>query len=132
MQLPDVNTNSTNDSDSVRLVAYAQAVFYVLTGVWSLVSIRTFEAVTGPKVDRWLVKTVGVLVIVIGGVIGMAGHKRRVTPEIPALAIGSALGLTGIDVVYVAKRRISPVYLLDALAELGLVGLWALALRSKR
>ena len=43
-----------------------QGVYFLLTGVWPLLSIRTFEAVTGPKVDRWLVKTVGLLVAVIG------------------------------------------------------------------
>ena len=45
-----------------------QGLYYVVTGVWPLVSTcGTFEAVTGNKVDDWLVKTVGVLIIVIGG-----------------------------------------------------------------
>jgi hypothetical protein len=46
---------------SVRSVALIQAAYYVGAGLWSLASIRTFEAVTGPKTDRWLVKTVGVV-----------------------------------------------------------------------
>ena len=113
-----------------RLLVYvsrAQALFYVLTGAWSLVSIRTFQMVTGPKVDTWLVKTVGVLVIVIGAVLGMAGARRQWSPEIPLLAAGSAAGLAGIDVVYVAQKRITPVYLLDALAEVMLIAMWAVA-----
>src|SRR5215213_7149555 len=44
--------------EAVRL-ARLQAIFYIVSGVWPFVSIRSFEAVTGPKVDRWLVKTVG-------------------------------------------------------------------------
>ena len=32
-----------------RSVALAQAVFYALTGIWSLVGIRSFQKVTGPK-----------------------------------------------------------------------------------
>ncbi len=32
--------------------------------------------------------------------------------------------LGAIDIFYVARRRISPVYLLDALVQLGLVALW--------
>ena len=64
--------------------------------------------VTGPKTDLWLVKTVGV---------------RRITDEIILLAAGSALGLAIIDVV--STRHISSVYLADAVAELGLVALWA-------
>ena len=51
--------------EAVRL-ARLQAVFYIVTGVWPIVSMRSFEAITGPKVDRWLVKTVGALVAVIG------------------------------------------------------------------
>jgi hypothetical protein len=114
-----------------RYVACMQAIFYVLTGIWSLVGIRSFQKVTGPKVDIWLVKTVGVLVTVIGGALGLAGYRRRITPEVTILAVGSAAGLAAIDVVYVAQKRIRPVYLLDAAAEVGLIALWGLA-RSRQ
>ncbi len=111
----------------LRLVALVQGLFYAATGLWSLVSIETFEMVTGPKVDDWLVKTVGVLVIVIGGVLIVAARRRQITLEILLLAVGSALGLTAIEVVYVARGRISPIYLLDAAAELMLVAVWSVA-----
>jgi hypothetical protein len=88
--------------------------------------------VTGPKTDLWLVKTVGVLVAVIGGALMLAGTSRRTTPEIALLAAGSAGGLAAIDTVYTAKRRISPIYLLDAAAELALLGLWITARASAR
>ena len=54
--------------------------------------IRTFEAVTGPKTDLWLVKTVGVLVAVIGAVLATAGLRGRVPPELALLGAGGALG----------------------------------------
>lgn len=106
-------------------LSWAQAVYYGLTGVWALVSIRTFMKVTGPKVDVWLVKTVGVLITVIAAVLGLAGRRGKPVPEVPLLAVGSAASLTAIDVYYVARKRISPIYLLDAVGELGLIGLWA-------
>jgi hypothetical protein len=106
-------------------LALAQGLYYAASGLWPLVSIDTFQKVTGPKTDLWLVKTVGVLVGVTGGVLITAARRRQVTPEIPLLAAGSAAGLAAIDITYVAKRRISPIYLLDALAELALVGCWA-------
>lgn len=109
----------------------AHALYFVPTSIWALVHIRSFEKVTGPKVDRWLVKTVAGLLAVIGAVIGSAGMRKRVTPEIAALAIGSSGVLTAIDVVYVRKKRISPVYLLDALGNLLLVGGWVAALRRR-
>src|SRR3712207_8811708 len=43
---------------------------------------RSFQAVTGPKTDLWLVKTVGVLVIAIGSVLCSAGLRRQAAPEI--------------------------------------------------
>jgi hypothetical protein len=114
------------------LVALVQAVVYIATGIWPFASMRTFLLVTGPKVDLWLVRTVGALVTVIGAVIGLAGIRRQRSPEVALLAIGSAATLTGIDVYYVAKRRISRVYLLDAVGEtvLILAWLWALAAPS--
>ncbi len=112
---------------SLRAIALAQAAYFIITGVWPLVSIRTFEMITGPKTDRWLVKTAGVLITAIGAALGVAGLRRRQGPEIPVLAVGSAVGLTAIDVVYVARGRISRVYLLDALAEVALILAWAVA-----
>jgi hypothetical protein len=88
--------------------------------------------VTGPKKDYWLVRTVGVLVSVIGGVLVMAGLRKQTTREVPVLAVGSALGLGAIDVVYAGQGRISKVYLLDAVAEAGLVFAWAFVKRRGR
>jgi len=113
-------------------LAVAQGAYYALTGVWALVDIRSFQAVTGPKTDLWLVKTIGVLVFVIGGTLIAGGVRRRPTRELGLLAAGSAAGLAAIDTVYSAKRRISPIYLLDAAVEVLLLGLWILPRRHPR
>jgi hypothetical protein len=118
--------------DTSPLPALLQSLFYGVTGIWPLVSPRTFQLVTGPKVDFWLVNTAGVLITAIAAALGLAGLRRRVTVETRLLGVGSALGLTAIDLAYVARRRISPVYLLDALAEVGLIGLWILFGRAPR
>jgi hypothetical protein len=110
---------------SRREIACAQGVYFTVTGIWPLVHMESFEAVTGPKVDKWLVRTVGVLVAAIGGVLASAAYRGRVTPEIAALGVASAGGLGAIDVIYAGKRRISPIYLADAALEAVLVGAWA-------
>lgn len=108
-----------------RLTVMGQGIYYLLTGLWPLVSMRTFELITGPKVDRWLVRMVGLLAATIGLALFRAARARRITPEIGLLAAGSALSFWIIDVVYVALGRISPVYLLDAAVELLLIVLLA-------
>ena len=111
----------------VTALGYGQGLYYLVTGIWPLLSMRTFEAVTGPKADKWLVKTVGVLVGIVGAVLMLSARRRHVAPEPALLAAGSAAGLAAIDTVYAARGRISKVYLLDAVVEIALVAAWALA-----
>jgi hypothetical protein len=113
----------------LQRVAAIQGVFYVFSGIWPLLDIDSFQAVTGPKVELWLVRTVGVLVLVIGGVLVTAARRKTVDLEIKVLAMGSALGLAGIDTGYALSRTIPPIYLADAVVELGFVAGWILGRR---
>src|SRR5687767_2403465 len=109
-------------------LAAVQAAYFFLTGVWPIVHVRSFMAVTGPKRDVWLVKTVGALITVIAVVIAMAAWRRAVSAEIVTLAIASAAALTAVDVWYVARRVIAKIYLVDAVAEVLLIAAWAYVL----
>jgi hypothetical protein len=111
-------------SSHARTLAAGQGLFYAATGVWPLLSRRSFEAVTGRKTDWWLVQTVGVLVSAVGVTLTAAGANGRVGPELRHLAAGSAVGLAAIDVVHASRGRISKVYLLDAAGELALAAAW--------
>ena len=108
-------------------VVGALGVYYVGTGVAPFVSRTAFEAVTGPKREWWLVQAVGALVTVAGGSMLSAAARERVTPEIVGLAAGCAAGLAAVDVIYVARGRIAPTYLLDAAVELAALGALATA-----
>ena len=108
-------------------LAQVQGVAYLSTGIWPIIHRRSFEAVTGPKTDFWLVRCVGALVSVVGAVLLLASRRTRWLPEFTVLAVGCALSLAIVDIVGVAVRRISPVYLLDAVGELALVAAWARA-----
>ena len=112
-------------------VAKLQGGFYVPSSLWPLLHMKSFEAITGPKVDRWLVKTVAGLLTVVSVALLNAAKERRVTPEMEAVGAGSAAVLATIDVVYVSRGRISRVYLLDAAAQVGIVALWLHARRSR-
>ena len=105
-------------------VSILQGLGWAITGIWPLVHMPSFIWVTGPKTDLWLVRTVGILITVIGLVLLSAGVRRRVTREIRGLAIGAAAGLIFIDVYYSLTDVISDIYLLDAAVETLLIGLW--------
>jgi hypothetical protein len=113
----------TRAMTSTQLAA-SQGLYFTTTGIWPLLHLRSFEAVTGPKVDKWLVKTVGVLIAAIGCSLLSAGIRKRVAPETRLLGMSSAAALAGIDVLYAGRGRIRRIYLLDAVAELGLIALW--------
>jgi hypothetical protein len=113
---------------NARYVASFQAAFYVGTGFWPLLSRRSFERVTGPKTDFWLAQTVGLTVAAIG--IGLAhalSRRQGVPTELRTVAAMSAAGLALVDVAFVARGRISKIYLADAAAEVALVAGWLLA-----
>jgi hypothetical protein len=106
-----------------RTLAAAQAAYYVPTAIVPFVSRRAFERVTGPKTEWWLVLTVSALVGAIGSALGVAARGEPGL-ETAVLGAGSAAGLGLIDVVYVSRGRISPVYLLDAAVQLPLAAAW--------
>jgi hypothetical protein len=110
-----------------RRVAAVQGAYFLLTGLWPLFGINSFQAVTGAKTDLWLVYTVGCLVTVIGAAVLMAAVSGRTTPEVITLAIASAVALAGIDMVFVVRGVISWVYLLDTVAEGAIVTWWVLS-----
>jgi 4-amino-4-deoxy-L-arabinose transferase-like glycosyltransferase len=115
-----------------RFVIAAQGLYYLATGVWPLVSLSTFEAVTGPKTDDWLVQTVGVLAAVIGLALLAGARRSAPSAETVVLSVLAALGFAGVDLVFALSGTIGRIYLADAAAQ-GLILLALLAgLRGRR
>ena len=99
-----------------------QSAYYGVTGVWPIVHMPSFEAVTGPKIDDWLVHMVGLLAAAIGLVLGAATVRNRVrSPDVVLLAISSAAAFAAIDIWYGVSGRISSIYLADAGMQIGLI-----------
>ncbi|BDG10196.1 hypothetical protein [Anaeromyxobacter paludicola] len=108
-----------------RATALGQGAFWLATGLWPLVHYRSFEAVTGPKEDDWLVKTIGGLIAVVGATLLVAGLRGRPPREVAVLGAGAAAAISLADVVFVKRGRISKVYLLDVAAEAPFLAGWA-------
>jgi hypothetical protein len=104
-------------------MAIVHGAFNVLGGLWPLLHLRSFEAVFGPKRDRWLEHTVGGLLVAIGFTQIEAGTRDQWRTA-RTLGIGTAATLLAIDAVYVPKRTIRWTYLLDAVEEIALIAAW--------
>ncbi len=103
-------------ADLPSMVISVQVAYDLVTGMWPLLSMRSFEALSGPKHDDWLVRTVGALAVVIGGSILIAqrrGHQAAMAP----LGLGSAVAFATVDVVGVLRGPLRPIYLADAVMQ---------------
>jgi uncharacterized membrane protein len=106
-----------------------QGAYYLVTGLSPFVSMRAFEKITGKKTDRWLVQMVGLLAASVGISLMIEGSCNAVGTSSLVLSLATASAFAGIDIVHVARRRISPVYLADAAAEALIVSLLLVAKR---
>lgn len=109
--------------DGQRL-ARVHGVANLLGGLWPLVNLRSFESVFGPKVDRWLVRTVAGLLMVNGVTQLATGREARSIAQARMLGIGTAGVLTAIDLRYAPPGRISRMYLADAVVEIAWIVAW--------
>ncbi len=126
--VPDLPPGPLDDVDPAS-VARAQGWFNVVSGAWPLISMRSFEAVFGPKKERWLARTVAGLLLVNG----CTQLRAPTSDSARTIGVGTAATLLAIDLVYVPRGRIRWTYLIDAAFEAGwLVAWWRSAGRSRR
>lgn len=78
----------------------------------------------GRKTDKWLVTTAGALIAVIGATRLVDARRTDGPVTRKVLGMGSAGALAAIDLISTSAGRIPKVHLLDALLELGIVGVW--------
>lgn len=117
--VPDLTPSSVEPPDPT-VVARAQGWFNVVSGAWPLLSIRSFEAVFGPKEDRWLERTVAGLLLVNG----CSQLRAPADPSARAIGVGTAATLLAVDLVNVSRGRIRWTYLIDAAFEAGWLAAW--------
>jgi hypothetical protein len=109
---------------SEAAMARAHGSFNVVSGLWPLLHRRSFEAVLGPKQDYWLVATVALLLLGNGAAQLAAQNSPDALASARRLGLATAAGLLSVDLVNVARGRISKMYLLDAAAEMGWLASW--------
>ncbi|MFL5754429.1 MAG: hypothetical protein ACJ76F_13540 [Bacteroidia bacterium] len=109
-----------------------QGAYTLLTGLWALLDISSFMAVTGPKTDLWLVKTVSVLFLCIGLSFLAAHLKPGNSPVGTLLSVSTALAVSGIDLYYSLRGIIAAVYIVDSAVQLVFLIWWIMILFAKK
>lgn len=118
-----------------RTLARSQGLFYLASGLWPILSMKTFARVTGEKKDDWLAKTVGLLIASTGAaLLGSSLRQKQKEPplELSLLAAGQSAILGSVSLYYSLKQRISIIYLLDSMTEFFIVSLWTRQLTQNK
>jgi hypothetical protein len=117
-----VAPNGPDEWSGIRL-ARTHGLFNLVSGLWPLVSLRSFEWVFGPKEDTWLVQTVAGL-LTVNGVSQLLASPTEGVAHARRVGLGTAATLLAIDLIYVPRRRIRPTYLVDAAVEAVWIAAW--------
>src|SRR5205823_5348959 len=97
----------THSNSRPRIAPAIQGSIYLISGLWPIVHLRSFEQVTGPKADGWLVKTIGGLLAVTGVALLAGSTAPRQERAMRVLGPGTAAVLALVDMVYASRGRIS-------------------------
>jgi hypothetical protein len=107
-------------------ILLVQGIYYLFSGLWPILHIKSFMWVTGPKTDLWLVKTVGAIITTIATVLLFAFANNELTNAIKLLSILSAAAFAFVDFYYPLKGVISKVYVVDGVIQILLMICWLL------
>jgi hypothetical protein len=112
---------------------FTQGVFYVVTGLWPIIHLRSFEKFTGRKQQRegLLAQSMGGLIAAVGVALIAGSLEKRPSAALKWLGMGSALALGVADLVFarrnIIKHQTSKSYLADAAAEGAALAGWIIA-----
>lgn len=130
-----VNTHQEEDKQiksNIYTLAVIHGMYYIVTGLWPIIHMDSFTFITGPKMDLWLVETVGMLAAAIGIGLTAGGWRKKITFPLSLIAVTAATGFILIDVIYVWGGIISPIYLFDAVLEFILLCFWVVFIIQNR
>jgi len=119
------STTSMN-VDHLKAVALLQGAYDLVGGLWPLLHMASFEAVTGPKTDDWLVRTVAGILVVVGVVLIQNALRGSVGHSVQWIAGGISLVLASVAMISSLAGFISWLYFFDGLIHLAFALAWGL------
>lgn len=119
MNEPEQQPPATGLSIARNRWAILQGLYYSFGGSWPLISLSSFEEVTGNKRDEWLVRTVAGILVVIAVVLFRAAlWKKHVNSSLRMVAGGISLVMGLVAISSGMAGRISWLYVPDGLVHL--------------
>jgi hypothetical protein len=118
----ELSAETDDVSRLIRFIITWHGLYVFVTGIWPVIFLQGFMAVTGPKTDTWLVRTMGAVFACIGVALFFSGREFY-SPSI-ILSVSLSTVLTCIDIFYVYTGVIPKIYLADAAAEGLFLFLW--------
>lgn len=103
----------------VDYVIGLQGMYYLLTGIWPLIHLSSFEIVVGYKPDKFQFFTTTLLISLIAIAL-LASIKKEKTRSIRILSLGSPLVFLMVE-LWFGKDGIRPVFILDACIQVCLL-----------
>lgn len=97
-----------------------QAGYYLIAGTWPIVHVRSFEAITGPKPDRFVVESAGMLFAASGMALAAAALMGR---DRSSQVLSVTVPTVSAVMAYRHRPSIRPTYHADAVAQ-ALLAVW--------
>ena len=116
---------------NIFYIPLIQGIYFLITLGWPVIEIRSFIAVTGLKVDIWLVKTVSVLLLPYAAFCFWAAMKRPLSIIIILCMVLMSWGLAFVELYYYFNGTIKWVYAVDALLQILFSYWWINLWRNK-
>jgi hypothetical protein len=125
--MQNTRTHNTTYTSTFHIVlAKMQGLYDMIGGLWPLLHMQSFEAVTGPKEDSWLVRTVAGILLVVGTVLLRAAFRGHVAHDVRWMAAGISTVLALVALVSSLAGFISWLYFFDGLFHFAFAMAWAL------
>jgi len=125
-----VDSSRGRRDDMLGRVALAHVAYWTFGALWPLADIKSFEKITGHKREDWLVRTVALMMLSVVVSLETMRRTRRDDLVMRVLGATSSAALGGVALVAPLVGRISPVYLMDALVDMGLLCGWIVGDRA--
>lgn len=98
----------------ITTVGVTHAAFFLIGGLWPLVDMQSFESVTGPRSDHWLVRSLAGMLIIVGAALIWSVQRGHIDHSMRGVAAGSSGMLALVALISGMNGPVDPVSVIGA------------------